>query len=626
MKRPSRAKALLVIAVLSAGAALASPNFFPSDPALQLGRANGGAVEPETADAVHTTLREAGLAPKEASLNGDAVLVRLDTPDAQQRAADALAAAFPNHVVAFTEHTAMPAWLGRLGLRPVKLGLDLRGGVHFLYEVGLDTVIERFLSDHLRDVQRELREHGIRASGDVAGDRIELTVTGGGSVDDVREVLEARDRASAARTFDVEEQPADGSGRLVLRLREESAVERQDRVMRQNVLTLRNRVNELGLAEPVVARSGFDRIEIQIPGARDPAQVRRILSSTATIEWHLQDTMNAVSTAVQSGRVPAGSMLRHEPDGRPVLLVRNVIASGEHLDDARFTYQEGSPVVSVSLNRTGARRMLDATQRHLGEPLAVLLIEESREAQRVDDGVEYRPVRDEAVIFRGRIASVFSSSFVLTGLDAGRAQDLAVLIRSGSLAAPIYEIRHGTVGPTLGEANIERGRNALVIGLLAVAAFMGAYYRGFGWIANCALVANLVLVLGLLSALSAALTLPGIAGIVLTVGMAVDANVLIFERIRESLANGKSPYAAIDEGYDRAFSTIADANVTTLIAATVLFALGTGPIRGFAVTLGLGVLTSMFTSIVGTRVVVDAIYLRRGAPKRLSIGGRAGES
>ncbi len=317
--------------------------------------------------------------------------------------------------------------------------------------------------------------------------------------------------------------------------------------------------------------------------------------------------------------MPRGSILRRQPDGTPVLLSRNVIASGEHLDDAMFRYQQGAPVVSVRLNGAGAARMLDATRENLDRLLGVLLIEETRRPVRGDGEVEYRTRREETVIFLGRIDGVFSSSFVLTRLSAPRAQELALLVRSGALAAPIHEVRHGSVSATLGADNIRMGRNALVVGFLAVMAFMGLYYRRFGWIANCALVGNLVLILGLLSALRAALTLPGIAGIVLTVGMAVDANVLIFERIRESRAQGRAEYAAVDEGYDRALSTIADANVTTLIAAAVLLAFGTGPIRGFAITLGLGVLTSMFTAIVGTRVVIDAIHARgRGRIGRVS--------
>jgi preprotein translocase subunit SecD len=395
----------------------------------------------------------------------------------------------------------------------------------------------------------------------------------------------------------------------------------------------------LGLAEPVVARLGFDHILVQVPGARDPAQVRRILTSTATVQWHLEDTSVDAAALTRGGSVPSGSMLRADAEGRPVALYREMIVSGEQLDDATFMYVEGKPVVSIELDAAGAQRMLDVTQRNVGRPLAVLLIEETRppptateetprartanvearSAAMPSDGANARARRDETVIFVGRIANVFSSTFQLTGLGAVEAQDLAILLRSGALAAPIYEVQHGAVSPTLGQDNIDRGRTALVVGFVSVIAFMAGYYRGFGWIANLALVANLALMIGTLSVLPAALTLPGLAGIVLTVGMAVDANVLIFERIRESLAAGTSPRAAIDEGYRRAFATIADANVTTLIAAIGLFAFGSGPILGFAVTLGLGIVTSMFTAVVGTRVVVDLVYSRR-RPARLSIG------
>jgi len=334
----------------------------------------------------------------------------------------------------------------------------------------------------------------------------------------------------------------------------------------------------------------------------------------------MQDTENDPFEASRRDRPPLGSILRLLSDGTPILLRRDVIASGEHLNDAAFMYSEGQPIVSVRLNGIGADRMLETTQRNVGRPLAVLLIEETREAVNIDGAVEYRPHREETVIFVGRIASVFSGSFRLTGLNPIQGQDLAVLLRSGALAAPIYEIGQSTaVSPTLGQDNIRKGRNALIVGFLLVVAFMAAYYRTFGIIANLALLVNLILILGSLSLLRASLTLPGMAGIVLTVGMAVDANVLIFERIREELRNGNPPQASIRAGYEKAFSTIADANITTLIAAIVLFMFGTGPIKGFAITLSLGVITSMFTAIVGTRAVVDLVYSGRQLTS-LSIG------
>jgi preprotein translocase subunit SecD len=398
--------------------------------------------------------------------------------------------------------------------------------------------------------------------------------------------------------------------------------ERQNFAIQQNTITLRNRVNELGVAEPVVQRQGLDRILVQLPGVQDPSQAERILGATATLEFRLVDTENDAFEAERRNRPPLNSILRSDRGGVPVLLRREIIVSGDQLTDATFGYSQGQPAVFVRLNSQGASRMLDTTQANLNRPMAVLYIEEKPEIIERDGEEVMRTTREETVINQATIRGVFSSNFQITGVSPFEGQDLALLLRAGALATPIVKVEERTIGPSLGQDNIERGRTAVITGFLVVVLFMVVYYRLFGMIANIALFANLVLIIAMLSLLQASLTLPGIAGIVLTVGMAVDANVLIFERIREELRNGNSPQASIRAGYDKAFSTIADANITTLIAAMVLFAFGTGPIKGFAVTLTLGIITSMFTAIIGTRAIVNALYGYRQV-KRLSIGGRA---
>jgi len=403
--------------------------------------------------------------------------------------------------------------------------------------------------------------------------------------------------------------------------RDQTRREIADYAVSQNLTTLRNRVNELGVAEPVVQRQGLDRIVVQLPGVQDPAQAERVLGATATLEFRLADETNNPFEAEQRGRAPLGSRLYRERSGQPVLLKRDVIVTGDQLTGAAAGFDQGQPAVFVNLDAKGARKMGETTRQNLNKRMAVVFIEQKRET--VTENGETREVTrtEEEVISLATIRGVFSNRFMITGLDPLEARDLALLLRAGSLAAPIYKVEERTIGPSLGQENIDRGFQAVVIGFLAVIVFMAVYYRVFGLIANLALFANLVLVIALLSLLQASLTLPGIAGIVLTVGMAVDANVLIFERIREEMRAGNSPIASIRAGYDKAFSTIADANITTLIAAFVLFLFGTGPIKGFAVTLSVGILTSMFTAIMGTRALINLFYGGRRV-QTLSIGGR----
>jgi preprotein translocase subunit SecD len=392
---------------------------------------------------------------------------------------------------------------------------------------------------------------------------------------------------------------ADGRS-LRVRMSDTQIRDRQDFAIEQNITTIRNRVDQIGVSEPLVQRQGVDRIIVQLPGLQDPEELNKILTATATLEFRLVDT---------AGDSPGS---RHYPGRAGIsgqLLKREVIASGDQIVDAESGFSEGQPAVFINLDSAGGDRMLENTRANLNKPMATVFIETRRETVDNPDGtVGYRTIRTEEIINTATIRGVFKNSFRTTGLSAGEARDLALLLRAGALAAPVYKVEDRTIGPSLGQDNIDRGFNAVLIGFLGVIVFMAIYYRGFGLIADMALFANLVLIVALLSLLQASLTLPGIAGIVLTVGMAVDANVLIFERIREELVSGNSVQGSIHSGYEKAFSSIADANITTLIAAVVLFAFGTGPIKGFAITLSLGIITSMFTAIVGTRSVVNMVF------------------
>ena len=400
---------------------------------------------------------------------------------------------------------------------------------------------------------------------------------------------------------------------LTVKLGPDHIRQRQDFAIEQNITTLRNRVDELGVAEPIVARQGLNRILVQLPGVQDPNEALRVLGATATLEFHLVDDQNDPAEAERLKRAPLGSRLYRMRAGGPVLLKREVIASGEQLVDASSGFSEGQPAVFVKLDARGAAEMLETTRTHLGRPMAVVFIEKKRlteqqQCRGVRSGTE---CTEEEVISVATIQGVFGSNFQITGLMAGEARELALLLRAGSLAAPLYIVEQRTVGPSLGQDNIDRGFRALVIGMLGMFVFLVSYYRWFGVVASLVLITNMVMLTALMSLFQATLSLPGIAGIVLTVGMAADANVLIYERIREELRNGMSPNAAINAGFDKAFSAIADSNVTTLIAGIVLLTFGTGPVRGFAVTLCLGIATSMFTAILGSRALIHLIWGRR---------------
>ncbi len=615
-------KNLLVVGSLIVGLVLALPTFFGDDPAVFVTRSDGVAADEQMLTQVRTALTDAGVGFMTAEIDGNAVLVRFATVGEQLRANEVLADALPNSVAALTLAPRTPRWMAAIGLRPMALGLDLRGGVHFLYQVDLDTAIDQYLGTLEADLRNQFRQSNVRAVPRIDGDSIVIELTEGADFAAVERAVRALDDPTQlASRFIQERTQSAGRPALRVRLTETALRERQDFAIQQNITTLRNRVNELGVAEAVVQRQGLNRILVQLPGVQDPAQAKRVLGATATLEFRLVNYEADPIEAERRGRAPLGSELFYTREGAPYVLRREVIASGDQLTDATSGYSQGQPAVFVNLNAQGARRMLDTTTQNLGRPMAVLYIEERPEIV-VRNGEEVVETKTERTIINvATIQGVFSSRFQITGLTPFEAQNLALLLRAGSLAAPLVAVEERTIGPSLGQDNIDMGRRAVIVSFLLVIVFMALYYRVFGLIADLALFANLILIIAIMSLLPTALTLPGIAGIVLTIGMAVDANVLIYERIREELRNGNSPQAAIRAGYDRAFLTIADANITTLIAAVVLFAFGTGPIKGFAVTLTIGLVTSMFTAVVGTRAVVNWLYGGRQQIERLPIGG-----
>ena len=608
---------LLVALIMLGGLVFALPNIFGDDPALQITREDGNPVTEITLSGINSTLEAEGVEFFEPEVGDQAVVVRFPDVASQLRASEVLGETLTFHIVALTLAPRAPAWLTAIGLEPMSLGLDLRGGVHFLYQVDLDSAIDQLIQTYVQDLRTRLRQETIRNTGIeiVGGDTIQFGVMDPETMNEAEQIIRVLDPLLLINRTTVDGQPG-----FQVQLSPAQITERQNFAIQQNTITLRNRVNELGVAEPVVQRQGLNRIVVQLPGVQDPAQAERILGATATLEFRLVDWENDPYEADQNNRPPLGSLLRYHRDGRPELLRRDMIVSGDQLTDASFGYSQGQPAVFVRLNSQGANRMLETTQANLRRPMSVLYIEEKPELIERDGEEILRNIREETVISTATIQGVFSSNFQITGLSPFEGQDLALMLRAGALATPILKVEERTIGPSLGQDNIERGRTAVLTGLLLVAFFMALYYRTFGFTADLALFANIVLIVALLSMLQASLTLPGIAGIVLTVGMAVDANVLIFERIREELRNGNSPQASIRAGYEKAFSTIADANITTLIAACVLFVFGTGPIRGFATTLGLGIVTSMFTAIIGTRAVINLIYGNRQV-ERLAIGG-----
>jgi preprotein translocase subunit SecD len=601
-------KYLLLVAILVVAGLYALPNVFGEDPALQVSATRGVQLDDTTRSTIEVALQEASLPYKRIESVERGLVVRFNDADDQLTGQSIVKSALgDDFVVALNLAPATPEWLGALNARPMFLGLDLRGGVHFLMEVDMEAALKQADERYISDLRTLLRNEKIRY----------LSITrhadGGLRV----KFREPADREAGYelirreyRTLDVTEMDDDADVMLEVKLNEQEQRDVQRFALQQNITTLRNRVNELGVAEPVIQQQGLNRIVVQLPGIQDTARAKEILGATATLEFHMEDEGHSVQDAV-SGRVPVGSRLYERREGGQILLKKRIIVTGDQITDAAsgIDQNDGSPAVFITLDGKGAKSMLNTTKENVGKSMAVVFIENKTETREVDGEQVKVKKRIEEVINVARIREPFSKRFQITGLDStDEARTLALLLRAGALSAPIDIVEERTVGPSLGKDNIDQGFLSVQVGFVLVLIFMAIYYRAFGIVADIALTVNLVLIVAVLSMLQATLTLPGIAGIVLTVGMAVDANVLIFERIREELRNGNSPQASIHAGYAKALSTIADANITTLIAAIVLFGFGTGPIKGFAVTLSIGILTSMFTAIMGTRAVVNLIY------------------
>lgn len=596
-------KYFLVVIVLGLCALYAMPNLYGEDHAIQISASRNAVVNEQLLTRVESTLANAEIKIKRSELDVDKLLIRLFDADSQLVARETIQRALgDDYIVAMNLAPDTPQWLADLGGSPMKLGLDLRGGVHFLMEVDMNSAIAKAQEDLVGDFRTSLREENLRyRSVKPVGQNVQVQFRDQDTLDSAKFFLRNRngDLLFSERDgliLDV----AFSENRLRLI---------RDNAVKQNITIIRERVNQLGVAEPVVQKQGAERIVVQLPGIQDTAKAKEILNATATLEFRMVDQDNDVRDAL-NGRVPPSSILLNDRSGQPYLLKKRVMLTGNHIVDANSGVDEyGVPQVNISLDSKGGTKMSQGTKDNIGNPMATVFIEYKTTGERDANGNLIFEKKEE-IISVATIQARLGASFRITGLDSPKeARDLALLLRAGALIAPISIVEERTVGPSLGAENIELGMIAIQSGLALVLIFMLFYYKAFGIVANIALVTNLVMIVGIMSMIpGATLTLPGMAGIVLTVGMAVDANVLIYERIREEIREGRSPQQAIHHGYDSAFSTILDANITTFIAGLILFAVGTGPIKGFSITLMIGIITSMFTAIVVTRVLVNAIW------------------
>lgn len=612
-------KNLIIVFALVIGFIYALPNFFPDDYAIQITGARGSTeVDQRVLDRAVAELEQRGIEVKATTLDARDALIRVNNAEDQLRARPTVQNVLGNqYLVALNMAPSTPDWLRSLGAGPMKLGLDLRGGVHFLLEVDMETAVDQRMEAMSGQIRRELREERIRYRG--------------GDSDGGREVVFSfRDQESRSEAFALvrdqynefllSESTDNGEYFLTLTLSEAEVRDIREYALEQNLTTIRNRVNELGVAEPLVQRQGSDRIIVELPGVQDTAQAKRVLGATANLEFRLEARQDASSAETEE------YSFRDNPE-RTARLERDMIATGNNVANAQQAFDEnGRPQVNITMDSVGGDLMNRATRNNVGRRMAVLFIEfrTDTETQEVDGEIQEieKRVVERGIISLATVQSALGSSFRITGLDSiPEASELALLLRAGALAAPMYFVQERTIGPSLGKKNIDAGMMSIVFGFSLVLLYMLAFYRGFGVIANISLTLNLMLLVACMSILSATLTLPGIAGIVLTVGMAVDANVLIFERIKEELKAGVSPQLAINSGYGRAFVSIFDANITTLLVAVILFAMGSGPVKGFAVTLCIGILTSMFSGLLVSRGIVNLVYGGRRVEK-LSIGGK----
>ncbi|WP_221066750.1 protein translocase subunit SecD [Methylomagnum ishizawai] len=606
-------KNLLILAVLALAVIYALPNLFGEDPSVQLSPSRGAKLDQTTVEKVEKLLGDAGLKPKSVELADKRLLIRYAQTDNQIKAADALQTGMgDNYVVALNLAPATPDWLRALGAKPMYLGLDLRGGVHFLMQVDTDAALTQAEERYAEDIRSLLRESKVRyQSVDRDGKAVVVKFADLATLGQAKDIIKREVRGLA---LDIQDTVIRGT------LTEPEQREIRRLAVAQNITTLRNRVNELGVAEPLIQQQGEDRIVVQLPGVQDTARAKEILGATATLEFRLVDTEHPTPT--EESKTPIGSRLYKDRNGRPLLLQRKIIVTGDQIVDSSsgLEQQSGSAAVFVTLNGPGSRKMADVSRENIGKPMAVVYIENKAETKEVDGQKVTTHRKVEEVINVATIRDRLGKRFQISGLDSTEeARNLALLLRAGALAAPVDIVEERTIGPSMGKENIERGVSSNGYGFVAIAIFMIVYYRVFGLFSILALGSNVLLLVATLSVMQATLTLPGLAGIALTVGMAIDANVLINERIREELRLGISPQLAIYAGYERAFATILDSNVTTFVAGVALFMLGSGPVRGFAAVLCIGILTSIFSAVVVSRALVNLTYGQRRKLTQLAI-------
>ena len=598
-------KNALIVFFLFLSTLYALPNLYGSDLAIQITGTGDYIVEDSDLESISSTLTENNVDFKSIKINSNNILVRFNNSQSQLSSKTLLKNSLSrNYVVALNLAPSIPPWLGNLGGKAMSLGLDLRGGVHFLLEVDMEAVVSTSLDRYYNELRTALRKDKLYKKIRKEDNRLVVSFNS----------EDLKDKAKKVIKSDLPDLVIVEGSELELELGLEVSSSAQSAAkssaLKQNITTLRNRVNELGVAEPIIQQQGSERIVVQLPGVQDTARAKEILGAVATVEFRLVDEQNDVQTAIQSGKTPSGSKLYQFKDGRSLLLKTTVIATGENIVDASSSVdQDNQPQVSIVLDSSGGRTMLETTKEFVGYRMAVVFIENQVETI-IEDGVAVKKrSKTQDIINAATIQGTFSNRFQITGLDSSReARNLALLLRAGSLSAPVEIIEERTIGPSLGADNIQKGFISVLVGFALVLVFMAWRYRVFGLVANVALTLNLITIVSILSMIQATLTLPGIAGIVLTVGMAVDANVLIFERIKEEMRSAKDIQKAISAGYEKALLTIADANITTLIASLVLFSFGTGAIKGFAVTLSIGIITSMFTAIIVSRAMINLIY------------------
>lgn len=597
----------MLVVVICVGLLYALPNIYGEDPAIQISGSNTSEIDITTQDKIRKILADNHIETKSFVFENKSILIRVGDNDTQLKAKELISKELGDaYIVALNLAPATPKWLTVLGAEPMKLGLDLRGGVHFLMEVDMTTALSKLTEQSIENLKFEFNNSKLKYEALNKDGNQQIVM----QFDNTEDRNKAITKINGIPDFKLISQTENS---ITLSVSEQRLQQAKNDAVQQNTTILRNRVNQLGVAEPIVQRQGADRIVVELPGIQDTALAKRILGATATLEFRQvneENTANLPAMLTGEMRVPYGSEIKFMENGRPVLLYKRIVLTGDHITDSSFRVNEyGQPEVSITLDNSGGKAMLNFTQKNIHKAMATLFVEYKDTGKRDEND---KPIleKQERVINVATIQGIFSERFQVTGISSvDEAKNLSLLLRAGALIAPIQIIEERTVGPSMGQENITQGLESCVWGLLVSVIFMLVMYRLFGVFASLALVANLILIVGIMSLLpGATLSMPGIAGIVLTVGMAVDANVLINERIKEELSNGRGVQHAINEGYAGAWSSIFDANLTTLITAVILYAVGTGSIKGFAITLGIGIVTSMFTSIVGTRALANLIY------------------